>query len=93
MKQAKALLAAALALACGAAVAQGGAGGGNGNSGAGGGNAHSAATAGPTAGGDPASAPMHHKSMKKTHKAKTPMNDGREAAEGADSTSATKGVK
>jgi len=38
--------------------AGGGSGGGNGNGGSGGGNAHSAATAGMTSGGDPASGTM-----------------------------------
>ncbi len=51
-----------------AALAQsgGGAGGGNGNGGSGGGNAHSAATAGVTSGGDPASGTMAKSG--KTHK-------------------------
>lgn len=46
---------AALSMACGAAFAQGG---GNGQGGTGGGNAHSAATAGMTYHGDPATSPM-----------------------------------
>jgi hypothetical protein len=54
------------------AIAQ--AGGGNGNGGAGGGNAHSAATAGMTSGGDPASGAMSKSGKthgKMTHKSAT----------------------
>jgi hypothetical protein len=47
-----------VALAQSGGAGGGGAGGGNGNGGSGGGNAHSAATAGMTSGGDPASGTM-----------------------------------
>jgi hypothetical protein len=49
------LASAVLSMACGGAFAQGG---GNGQGGTGGGNAHSAATAGLTYHGDPATSPM-----------------------------------
>jgi hypothetical protein len=70
--------------------AGGGAGGGNGNGGSGGGNAHSAATAGMTSGGDPASGTMaksgkmHKKMARKSATDTTNMP-------GADASSDTKG--
>jgi hypothetical protein len=98
MTYSKALLVSALVVMSGAAFAQ--AGGGNGNGGGGGtggsGNAHGAATAGPTAGGDPASGAMgagttkmHHTSKSKP-KTKKPMSDSTNTP-GADASSDTKG--
>ncbi|HYS63014.1 MAG TPA: hypothetical protein VEN30_04205 [Paraburkholderia sp.] len=96
MKYLTALLVSALVAMSGAAFAQ--AGGGNGNGGGGGtggsGNAHGAATAGPTAGGEPASgvtgsgsSKMHHTSRPKMKK---PMND-KTNMPGAEASSDTKG--
>jgi hypothetical protein len=96
MKYSKALLVSALVAMSTTAFAQ--AGGGNGNGGGGGtggsGNAHGAATAGPTAGGDPASGAMSSGAPKSHHmskpKAKKPMNDSTNTP-GADASSDTKG--
>lgn len=98
MKYSQAVLVSAFVAMSGAAFAQ--AGGGNGNGGGAGtggsGNAHGAATAGPTAGGEPASGAMssgtpkmHHmsKSKMKTNK---PMSDSTNMP-GADASSDTKG--
>ncbi|MFL9902004.1 hypothetical protein PQR71_28320 [Paraburkholderia fungorum] len=96
MKYSKALLVSALVAMSGVAFAQ--AGGGNGNGGNGGtggsGNAHGAATAGPTAGGEPASGAMSSGTSKMHHtsksKAKKPMSDSTNMP-GADASSDTKG--
>ncbi|WP_086380603.1 hypothetical protein [Caballeronia sordidicola] len=70
--------------------AGGNAGGGNGNGGSGGGNAHSAATAGMTSGGDPASGTIAKSG--KTHKkmARKSATDTTNMP-GADASSDTKG--
>jgi hypothetical protein len=69
MKQAnKVALAALLAFGCGAAMAQNGGGSAGGQGGTGGGNAHGAATAGPTANGDPVSGAMATSKPHKMHK-------------------------
>lgn len=96
MKYSKALLVSAFVVMSGTAFAQ--AGGGNGNGGGGGtggsGNAHGAATAGPTAGGDPVSGAMSSGAPKMHHmsksKAKKPMNDMSNTP-GSESSNATKG--
>ena len=83
-----AVIAACLITSAPLALAQ--SGGGNGNGGTGGGNAHSAATAGATSSGDPASGTMSkggkmHRKM--THKSATDTTN----MPGADASSDTKG--
>lgn len=98
MAYSKALLAAALVAMSSAALAQAGGGNGNGGgNGAGGsGNAHGAATAGPTAGGEPVSGAMGagttkmHHTAKSTPKTKKPMSDSTNTP-GMDASSDTKG--
>ncbi|MFM0502690.1 hypothetical protein [Paraburkholderia caffeinilytica] len=96
MKHSKALIVSALVAMSGVAFAQAGGGNGNGGAGGGSGDAHGAATAGPTAGGEPASgamsaggSKMHHTSKSKA-KTKKPMSDSTNTP-GADASSDTKG--
>jgi hypothetical protein len=88
MKQGKKLvLSALLALTCGVALAQNGGGSAGGQGGTGGGNAHGAATAGPTANGDPASMVTGQKPHKMQKKSATDTTN----MPGANASSDTKG--